>query len=434
MVRLIRRVSPFVGLNMDIAGRKIVAYIFISAAVSSMLFGYEILRNVSSSLVRFDFGIESYTASLALVPLLAVLLLFIYNKVLSLFGPSKTLYISLGFSLAVISFMYLLLIGGYSKVSFLLNIFCDAFIVLIMEQYWSYLNSISKQTEAKKIYGWISAVASIGPAMGGLLVYRVSQSLGTVQLIVFVLAAFIPSFFFTYFAFKAWPLPLSLKQEKRNEVTVGMGLREFKVSPILRTIMLVVVSSQAFSTLVLIGFQLELKSSFDSMDLQTSYSGLFYSCTHGVTLFAQIFLSPLVFKYFCVKQVFKFIPLVHFILAIFAVVVPGLTSMSVCLLVFKALDYSLFRVSKETLYIPLSSDARFRTKELIDVLGYRSSKGVTSLLVTAGHGFGWLLSASSMMVLGASLAATWWISVLSVTRKANFNKLFSKSGASNGFE
>jgi AAA family ATP:ADP antiporter len=46
---------------------------------------------------------------------------------------------------------------------------------------------------------------------------------------------------------------------------------------------------------------------------------------------------------------------------------------------FKTLDYSLFRAAKELLYVPLPFDARYRAKEVIDVLGNRVSKGMASL-------------------------------------------------------
>ena len=39
---------------------------------------------------------------------------------------------------------------------------------------------------------------------------------------------------------------------------------------------------------------------------------------------------------------------------------------------FKAFDYSIFRAAKEVLYVPLSFDERYRAKEIIDVLGYRT--------------------------------------------------------------
>ena len=50
-------------------------------------------------------------------------------------------------------------------------------------------------------------------------------------------------------------------------------------------------------------------------------------------------------------------------------------------IVFKMFDYSLFKAAKETLYIPLSYDARYRAKEVVDVLGYRTAKGATSAVI-----------------------------------------------------
>ena len=47
-------------------------------------------------------------------------------------------------------------------------------------------------------------------------------------------------------------------------------------------------------------------------------------------------------------------------------------------MVFKVLDYSVFRAAKELLYIPLSFDSRYRAKALIDAFGYRFSKGAVS--------------------------------------------------------
>ena len=46
---------------------------------------------------------------------------------------------------------------------------------------------------------------------------------------------------------------------------------------------------------------------------------------------------------------------------------------------FKCIDYSLFRAAKELLYIPLSYDAKYRTKGIIDVFAYRFGKGAASL-------------------------------------------------------
>jgi len=53
------------------------------------------------------------------------------------------------------------------------------------------------------------------------------------------------------------------------------------------------------------------------------------------------------------------------------------------------LDYSVFRASKEILYIPLSFDARYRAKEVIDAFVYRGAKGALSgIFAVLGSVFG----------------------------------------------
>jgi AAA family ATP:ADP antiporter len=75
-------------------------------------------------------------------------------------------------------------------------------------------------------------------------------------------------------------------------------------------------------------------------------------------------------------------------------------------MVFKGLDYSVFRAAKEILYIPLSFDARYRAKEVIDVFGYRFSKGGSALLVVLGQKAGVVLE-SGYAVIALAAAAAW---------------------------
>ena len=96
-----------------------------------------------------------------------------------------------------------------------------------------------------------------------------------------------------------------------------------------------------------------------------------------------------------------------------ALISPGLLTASIAFLVFKSVDYSLFRAAKELLYVPLPFDARFRAKELIDVFGYRFGKGSSSL------GVGLLFRLGSVphvysLVLGALVILSWGYFALSL--------------------
>ncbi len=62
-------------------------------------------------------------------------------------------------------------------------------------------------------------------------------------------------------------------------------------------------------------------------------------------------------------------------------VAPGFLTMAVAKVGSKAMDYSLFRVGKEILYLPLSHEEKTRGKAFVDMMTYRLAKaGVSALL------------------------------------------------------
>ena len=80
-------------------------------------------------------------------------------------------------------------------------------------------------------------------------------------------------------------------------------------------------------------------------------------------------------SYISLKFIHRGIPIVHVATAAALILRPSLFTGSLAYIVFKSLDYSIFRAGKEIFYIPLSFDSRYRAKEVIDSFGYRMSKG-----------------------------------------------------------
>ena len=82
----------------------------------------------------------------------------------------------------------------------------------------------------------------------------------------------------------------------------------------------------------------------------------------------------------------------------------------------KSLDYSLFRVAKELLYIPLDYEHKYKAKAFIDMFLYRFAKAPASLLL---KGLLLIFGAGHLSVFfGAILAVTvlWITAVLELTR------------------
>jgi ATP:ADP antiporter, AAA family len=81
--------------------------------------------------------------------------------------------------------------------------------------------------------------------------------------------------------------------------------------------------------------------------------------------------------------------------------------------VSKGVDYSLFKASKEMLYIPLSADERTRGKAIVDIVGYRVAKGAVSLVLLALGSVA--IGAPSSWALG--LVVLWMGIALTIARR-----------------
>lgn len=108
-------------------------------------------------------------------------------------------------------------------------------------------------------------------------------------------------------------------------------------------------------------------------------------------------------------------PAVHCCTIAWAVIEPSLFSVGLAFFLFKVFDYSVFRGAKELVYLPLNFDARFRAKEFIDVFGYRTSKGGSSVVVTMLQSVGVAMS-SYYLFIALILASLWSVLVFPLTR------------------
>jgi len=80
----------------------------------------------------------------------------------------------------------------------------------------------------------------------------------------------------------------------------------------------------------------------------------------------------------------------------------------------KCFDYSIFRVAKEILYIPLSRDEKTKGKALIDILTFRIAKGFSSLLLLF---FAFFALSQYLMEFIFSLQITWLVLTFIIIRR-----------------
>ena len=392
---------------MKISGRDLKAYLLMVPAFFFILLGYEFIRSPSVSLFQHAYGSEKQAFALGFLPLLLLATVYVYNHLLSRLGPKLTMVVSSALSFFAILSCFIF-VDRFKPAAFFLFIFREVYIVLVLEQFWSFINSSVSEQGARKFNGVLAGLAGIGGVAGGFFVKNFAKEMGTTNLLLVAAGSIIPACMFAFLAYKYCGEPAPEKRSLKSDRGSSFGMGEFRQSPILIYLFLLVLASQSVSTVLGIGFQTEMYLAFPEIDAQTAYAGGFYANMNFYALVFQFLACPLLLWLFSAGSVQIFIPLVHIVMGLIYLLHPSLGTAGMAFMVFKVLDYSIFRASKEVLYIPLSFDARYRVKELIDIFGYRLGKGVISLLV-----FG-LQNVASMRILnpvGALVSAGCWAMV-----------------------
>lgn len=381
------------------------AALIIAFSAAFLLAGYEFARSPSNTLFKAAYGKEALPTVTAIMPLAVIAVLYVYNKMLSALGTRRTLLYSSLLAAASLFICAIAIEAGSKVATGVLFILKETYVVLIIEQYWSFLNSTLGSNVAKKMNGPICGISSIGAIIAGLTVGEIATSLGTNNMVLIAGALTIPAVFLADVAFKKCGEPKPHVAESHAKDQLGLSL--FKSERILPLLIAAVVISQVVSVTLDFSFQGKLQDAIPDPDLQTAYSGRFFALLNLVALTMQFVISPLLLQRFRAGTVMLMIPVVHIITCSLYLFDPSLVAASAAFLLFKVLDYSIFRAAKELLYIPLSFDVRYRAKELIDVFGYRSSKGVTSLVISFFQKTGVVFTETHYTVIALAATGVW---------------------------
>ena len=354
--------------------RLIFAAIAISSAACFVLFGYEFIRSVSSSLFIDAYGAENLPRGMVAVPPSMIVMLYCYGRLLSWQGATRALAITSLFSALLILGCYAALVRGMHFAAAVIYVFREAYIVIIIEQFWSFVNSVLTTEQAKRINGPFCAVASLGSYLGGTLVSIWATVLGTEALLLFTAASLVPTAILGIIAYRFGGEPKPSVEEAGGRLG-HTGIKTLFRSRYLIFIGVLIISTQVVSTVLDLRFNGLAEMERPDKDMRTAFFGSVYGNLGLAAGILQLVAVPLALRFISLRYIHLTIPIVHFVSSLVLTVSPSLRTGTAAYVIFKALDYSLFRAGKELFYMPLSYDSRYRAKQVIDAFGYRFSKG-----------------------------------------------------------
>lgn len=372
-----------------------------------VLASYELSRATIESLFEEAHGAESVPLAWLVVAPSVLVTVLVYNRMIA--GTAMIPFF-IGAIVATIGVLSVLVVAVKLEVPgayYGLYVWKDIYIVVLIEMFWTFANSLFRVKQARWLYGMFLVAGSAGAIAGGLSVGWLAGIMGTKA----ALGAVFPvlGLCAATVMFLDGRIPPVEPPDKKIP-PVGDSLRVLRGSSYLVLMLLVVVAVQIAINLVDYEYKLFLQEAFTNVDEKTAFRGQVNSAINFIALFLQLGSGPLLATV-GVPRILLAIPMLLMLaLGAFAAV-PRLATIAIAKVTSKALDYSLFRAAKEILYIPLTYDEKTRGKAVIDIMVYRMAKAGAALLILGlgAVNLGWFVTMSAFGVVGGWIALTWLI-------------------------
>jgi ATP/ADP translocase len=383
------------------------------------LSGYNAIRSVSVPIFTHYFSSDRLPEATAVMGIALFLIVWLHGQSLNKMGPKKTLFIGHIATILVFIFCHILLTQKSALAAYTLFVAKDIYIVLIIEQLWSYFNSSFTLAQAKKYAGPMAGFISIGPIFSGHLVSWCSPLLPSPEWLISITALLlIPSLISMECAYFYFPLKEKDLSEK-NFTYQSFEWGNFKKFPTLKLIALLVFLGQVIAASTNFAFNAAVAKNIPGTLEQTIYYGTYYSHINLVAGLLQFILTPFLIHRFSTSTLLLLLAIFNIASNAYACWNNSLTNLMWAALCFKSLDYSLFRCVKELSYIPLSYSARYHSKQFIDVFLYRLSSSGASTLFGVGKTF---FQMTDITYSAVALATSCLWGVVSAQKKSSIYK------------
>lgn len=397
-------------------GRHVAAAVFLAGLSAMFLFcGYEFIRSPAESIFIDQFGAEGKPYAIACVPFMMAAMIYGYGRLLSAFGAKKAMAVSMLASAAFFVLAWLLL-GRVGKwLAFLLLVFKESYVVIISEQYWSFINSVLKDEEGKVFNGPVAGLGALGSLTGGWLLGRYVMGTGTELFVLFAAFAILPAVWLCWLGYERAGEPKPAADEAGGK----KGHLHLSILTENRTVLFIafiIFSAQVVATALDFRFTQLVQDYMPLKDQRTAYLGNFWMYVNVFSFSMQFLATPFLLRYVPRRGILTAIPAVHIVSCLLLFIYPSLGLASAAFLLFKGMDYSIFRASKETLYIPFSYDTRYRAKQVADAFTYRFAKGLTALWVSGLKTVG-AIAPGFYPALGVVFSGAWLLMSFPLTAK-----------------
>lgn len=386
-----------------------------------ILASYYVLRPI-----RDEFGVEGGVENLATMFTGSLLVMLIANTVFSSLvarlSRRRFIPIAYRFFIANLLIFFVLLHFIPPKQSIWVGraffIWVSVFNLFVLSVFWAFMVDVFSTEQGKRLFGFISVGGTLGAIVGAFITGRYVGRIGPLNL--FLVSAVLIELSAQCVRLFPAPPKESLPETPRNEEapvggSIWAGIVHNVKSPYLLGIssyMLLYSITSTFLYFQQVGIA---AGAFSDRAARTAFFANIELVVNILTLFIQIFLTGKLLKWLGVGVTLAILPaltLVGFTSLGFA---PTLVLLVIFLTARRAANYAIARPARETLFTVISREDKYKSKNFIDTIVYRTGDQLGAwsdkLLKALGLGL------REVSFVAVPLAAVWLVVSLWLGRK-----------------
>lgn len=340
-----------------------------------------------------------------------------FGWVSSRFPRRKFLPYVYGFFISMLLLFYVLMGGEQTPaaVARAFFIWTSVFNLFVVSVFWSFMADIYSNAQARRLFGFIAAGGTVGALAGPAIAVLLVQTIGTRNLLL-VSAVFLSWALLCIARLSNWsdshPADKSHVPGNQNETRIGgglwSGLTQVLRSPYLLGICLLMLLFTTLATFLYLMQAQIVRDAFTDSDQRTAVFAAIDLAVNALTLLLQVFLTSRLIRWFGIAAVLAIIPV---LLAVgFSVlgVAPVLSVLVTVQIIRRAGNYAIMRPAREMLYVVLEREQKYKAKNFIDTVVYRSGDAISAWVYAGMRSLG--LGLSSIALIAVPLALVWaWI-------------------------
>lgn len=321
------------------------------------------------------------------------------------------------FFIATLLLFYLLMDGQVAAeyVARAFFIWASVFNLFVVSVFWSFMADLYSNAQARRLFGFIAAGGTLGALAGPALTALLVEPLGAQNLLL-LSAAFLLWAILCIHRLSAWSAIKAPAKDgasaRQNEELVGgsiwSGITMVIRSPYLLGICLLMLLFTTLATFLYFMQAQIIRDAFADSAQRTAVFASIDLAVNTLTLITQVFLTSRLIRWFGLAAVLAVIPVLLATGFALISISPVLAVLLVVQVIRRAGNYAVMRPAREMLYVVLSREEKYKAKNFIDTVVYRTGDAVSAWLYAGMRSAG--LSLSAIAVIAVPLALLWaWV-------------------------